>query len=228
MRQVDRVTAASVLGLSPDSLDELVGAGLLAARRACTGDLLFRPADLEAFAERNRRRPTGPVDLAGRPAGAGRPVGATPGTLDVGELLEVLSRRAESMALRMLRMYVAAFPEAAAWDTPRQLRFVAATRDRLAAILDVAAAGPAPGDELSRDLGSVGAAAAESGASLPELLAQLRMSRDLVVHNAVDIVERDGRPGGFALSLLLTRLLAATDRLADAVAAGYWEAMPPS
>lgn len=221
MRQVDRAAASSTLGLSPAALEELVAAGYLPAVRACTGELLFRAADLETFAGRNAGRHAELVDLTARTAAAA----GDRGELGAGELVEMLGRRVEPMALRMLRMFAAAFPEAGAWDTAEQLRFVAATRDRFAAILDVAAAGTGPTEELSRDLGTIGAAAAGSGGSLPELLVLLRMSRDLVVQNAVDIVERDGRRGGFALSLLLTRILPAMDRLGDALAAGYWEAL---
>ena len=62
-------------------------------------------------------------------------------------------------------------------------------------------------------------------ASLPQLLLVLRISRDLVVQTAVEVAEERGRHWGLALSLLLTRVLPAMDRLTDAIAAGYWAAV---
>jgi hypothetical protein len=59
----------------------------------------------------------------------------------------------------------------------------------------------------------------------------LRISRDLVVQNAVDLAQRAGRHGTVALSLLpllLTRIVATMDHMSDALAAGYWETMLPS
>ena len=53
----------------------------------------------------------------------------------------------------------------------------------------------------------------------------LRISRDLVVQTAVEVAEERGRHWGLALSLLLTRVLPALDRLTDAVARGYWAAV---
>jgi PAS domain S-box-containing protein len=52
----------------------------------------------------------------------------------------------------------------------------------------------------------------------------LRISRDLVVQTAIELSESGGRHAGLALSLVLTRILPAMDRLTDALAQGYWEA----
>jgi PAS domain S-box-containing protein len=60
---------------------------------------------------------------------------------------------------------------------------------------------------------------------LPRLLVILRMSRDLVVQTAVELAEGRGRHWGLSLSLLLTRVLPAMDRLTDALAQGYWAAI---
>jgi hypothetical protein len=51
------------------------------------------------------------------------------------------------------------------------------------------------------------------------------MSRDLVVQNAVELAGDGERHGGFALSLLLTRILPAMDRISDALTEGYWETL---
>jgi PAS domain S-box-containing protein len=53
----------------------------------------------------------------------------------------------------------------------------------------------------------------------------LRISRDLVVQTAVELAEERGGRWGLALSLLLTRVLPAMDRLTDALAQGYWSAV---
>src|SRR6202022_3436260 len=51
------------------------------------------------------------------------------------------------------------------------------------------------------------------------------ISRDLVVQTAVELAEERSRHWGLALSLLLTRVLPAMDRLTDSLAQGYWAAM---
>src|SRR5206468_4580529 len=79
-------------------------------------------------------------------------------------------------------------------------------------------------DALVGDLEEVGATAAWADAPLPELLVVLRISRDLVVQTAVELAEERGRHWGLALSLLLTRVLPAMDRLTDSLAQGYWNA----
>ena len=71
----------------------------------------------------------------------------------------------------------------------------------------------------------MGANAAWSGSPLPQLLVILRISRDLVVQTAVELAEERGSHWGLALSLLLTRVLPAMDRLTDAIAQGYWSAI---
>ena len=224
---LDPAAAASLLSISPAALEELVDAGWLRARRSCMGGLLLRRTEVEAFAARNRAPERTVVDLTAAGPVPG-PVADAAGDLTPEELFQLLGRRVEPMALRMLRMFAVVFPEAEDWPAERQQRFVTQTRARFEAILGVAAAGSGPTDSLYRDLEHIGAAAAHTDAALPQLLVVLRMSRDLVVQNAVDIVEHEGRHGGFALSLLLTRVLPAMDRLGDALAAGYWEAMLPS
>ena len=221
---VDVTAAASMLSLDPGTLEDLVHAGFLRGRRTCMGDLLIRRAEVEAFVSRNRSADRAVVDLTTGFQAAPEPAG----DLTPEELFDLLAQRVEPMALRMLRMFSVVFPEAEDWPVERQQRFVDRTRGRFEAILGVAAAGAGPTDSLYRDLEHIGAAAAHTDAALPQLLVVLRMSRDLVVQNAVDIVEHEGRHGGFALSLLLTRVLPAMDRLGDALAAGYWEATLPS
>jgi PAS domain S-box-containing protein len=127
------------------------------------------------------------------------------------------------MARRAFDIFQTVFPEAAAWAEPERARFVDQAQRRFEAILAVTAHGEAV--DLAHELQQVGAAAAWSGSSLPQLLVVLRISRDLVVQTAVELAEERGRHWGLALSLLLTRILPAIDRLTDAVAQGYWEAI---
>ncbi|MGH9061039.1 MAG: ATP-binding protein, partial [Acidimicrobiales bacterium] len=96
---------------------------------------------------------------------------------------------------------------------------------RFEAILAVTGQGSDVDDALVGDLEAVGAQAAWSGSPLPQLLVLLRISRDLVVQTAVELAEGRGRSSGLALSLLLTRILPAMDRLTDSLARGYWDAL---
>src|SRR6202022_1330209 len=80
-------------------------------------------------------------------------------------------------------------------------------------------------EALVGDLQEVGASAASAGSPLPQLLGILRISRELVVQTAVELAEERSRHWGLALSLLLTRVLPAMDRLTDALAQGYWAAV---
>jgi hypothetical protein len=120
------------------------------------------------------------------------------------------------------------FPEAGRWPVDKQGEFVQQAKGRLEAILAVTELGSEVDGVLYEELHGIGADAARSGTPLPQLLVLLRMSRDLVVQNAVELAESGGRHGGYALSLLLTRILPAMDRLGDALAQGYWDAVSNS
>jgi PAS domain S-box-containing protein len=89
----------------------------------------------------------------------------------------------------------------------------------------VASPGSQVDPALVDELAEVGADAARDGTPLPEVLLILRISRDLVVQTAVEVAEERGRRWGLALSLVLTRVLPALDRLVDAIARGYWLAV---
>src|SRR5437867_2222899 len=93
------------------------------------------------------------------------------------------------------------------------------------AMVGVTGQGAEVDEALVGDLQDVGAGAAWAGSPLPQLLVILRISRDLVVQTAVELAEERGRHWGLALSLLLTRVLPAMDRLTDAIAQGYWSAI---
>jgi hypothetical protein len=213
--QLDTATAAAQVSLSPAALESLVSAGYLEATWAPGQGLRFRPADLEAFVARN----------SGHGLGALRPAPAGP-DLDPQELVAALDERAGHMALRMLKMYATVFPQAGGWPVERQGLFVRRTKERFEAIMAVAL-GEHFDEELLVELSRIGARSARAGVELPQVLLLLRISRDLVVQNAIEIAGSAERPGSFALSLLLTRILPAMDRLGDALTAGYWEAIFP-
>ncbi|MGH9036606.1 MAG: PAS domain S-box protein, partial [Acidimicrobiia bacterium] len=144
---------------------------------------------------------------------------------DAKELLDVLASRSDEMALRAYDIFAAAVPETALWTDEDRHRFVDQSRKRFEAILAVTGSGEHVDESLVGDLKEVGASAAWAGSPLPQLLVVLRISRDLVVQSAVAIAEEGGRRWGLALSLLLTRVLPAMDRLTDALAQGYWSAV---
>jgi PAS domain S-box-containing protein len=205
--------AAALLDLTPEAVSSLVTAGYL-ARTGADGEPRFALGDLKAFVARNADDGSG----IAWPAEDGEGV-------DPLALLEALDGRSDEMARRAYTTYCAAFPDAAGWPMNEQVRFIDQARKRFEAILAVTGQGEEVDESLVADLQEVGASAAWSGSSLPELLVILRISRDLVVQTAVEVAEERGRHWGLALSLLLNRVLPAMDRLTDSVAQGYWAAI---
>jgi PAS domain S-box-containing protein len=175
-------------------------------------DPLFALSDLKAFTARNA---PGADDIS---------FGMDEAP-DTKELLDVLASRSDEMALRAYDIFAAAVPETALWTVEERHRFIDQSRKRFEAILAVTGQGAHVDEALVADLKEVGASAAWAGSPLPQLLVVLRISRDLVVQSAVTIAEEGGRRWGLALSLLLTRVLPAMDRLTDALAQGYWSAV---
>ncbi|MEY2454652.1 MAG: two-component system, OmpR family, sensor histidine kinase MtrB [Acidimicrobiaceae bacterium] len=205
--------AAGILSLPVESVVALVGAGYLNTTSSSEGPR-FALGDLKAFLARNAGGdPT--VDLAD----------VSLDDLDPQSLLDALDGRSEDMARRALDLLVTVFPEAGRWSLGQQARFIEEAQARFEAILAVASMGDEVDEELADDLAAVGADAARSMSPLPEVLLVLRISRDLVVQTAVEVAEERGSHWGLALSLLLTRVLPALDRLTDAVARGYWAAV---
>ena len=208
---LDLAAAASYLALDPPSVRALVTSGYLKPVDA-SGEPTFAMADVKAFLARNADN------------GSGNLFAEEEDTGDPQVLLDALDGRSDEMARRAFDIFAAAFPETRAWSLSEQARFVEQARNRFEAILAVTGQGSAVDEALVGDLQDVGAAAAWAGSPLPHLLAILRISRDLVVQTAVELAEQRGRHWGLALSLLLTRVLPAMDRLTDAIAQGYWAA----
>ena len=203
--------AASLLDLTSEGVNALVQAGYLPATTDDPGSLRFAIGDLKAFVARNAD------------SGAGNLFDTEGGPADPQALLAALDGRSEEMARRAFDIFATAFPEASSWGEPERQRFIEQARNRFEAILAVTGQGEEVDEALVGDLEEVGATAASTGSPLPQLLVVLRISRDLVVQTAVEVAEERGRHWGLALSLLLTRVLPAMDRLIDAVARGYWQ-----
>ena len=205
--------AAAYLNVTADAVSALLAAGFLEATDEGADGPLLPLVDVKAFLARNADN------------GAGNLVVIDPEGADPEALLAALDGRSEEMARRAFDIFSAVFPEASSWSLRHQARFVEQAKGRFEAILAVTGQGAEVDEALVDDLQEVGAAAAWDGSPLPQLLVVLRISRDLVVQTAVELAEERGGHWGLALSLLLTRVLPAMDRLTDALAQGYWAAM---
>ena len=228
---LDLLSVAATLGLPAAAVEALATGGYLASRRDSGGQVRFAPTDVKAFLARNADNGSGAglLDQVLRPVQpAPDRTGPAQDDMQPEELLGLLDERAEQMARRVLRMVVTIYPEAAAWTDRQKWRFVQRTKSRFEAVLAVIALGTSAEESLFEDLKEIGASAARSSTDLRELLVLLRMSRDLVVQNAVELADTGSRPSGYALSLLLTRILPAMDRIGDAITSGYWEALSAS
>jgi PAS domain S-box-containing protein len=205
--------AAQMLQLSVEAVEALVGAGYLATAGAGPKGPEFPISDLKAFVARNADN------------GSGNLFSIEPSSVDPQDLLDALDGKSEEMARRALDIFTTVFPEASSWSMKEQARFIEQAKGRFEAILAVTGQGAEVDEALVGDLQDVGAGAAWSGSPLPQLMVILRISRDLVVQTAVELAEERGSHWGLALSLLLTRVLPAMDRLTDAIAQGYWSAI---
>lgn len=206
--------AAEYLNLPIEAVQALVGAGYLGPALN-GGEARLPVVDLKAFLARNAENGAGGLIALEADGSAADPQA----------LLDLLDRRADEMARRAFEIFASVFPEASGWSISDQARFIEQAKSRFEAILAVTGLGADVDEALVGDLQEVGAAAAWEGSPLPQLLVILRISRDLVVQTAVELAEERGRHWGMALSLLLTRVLPAMDRLTDALAQGYWAAI---
>lgn len=215
------VEAGAVLGLPPDVVRALADAGYLPATLH-QGVPRFALGDLKAFHARAAMEPA-PWSRSGGIDGLDEVE-----ALGADDLVQLLDGRVDDMAWRTLHLLQSVLPAAETWGPDQVERFIADARDRIAAILAVCASGPGGDTDLDavvRDLAEIGADAAHHGVPLPGVLVALRTSRDLLVQAAVEVAEERGRRWGLALAIALTRVIPAIDRLSDAVARGYWEAV---
>ena len=213
-RLVTLEQAAEMLQLPADAVRALLGAGYLAASGDGGDDPEFAMGDVKAYLARNADNGSGNLlDALERE------------NVDPQVLLDALDGKSEEMARRAFEIFSSVFPESSGWSITEQGRFIDQAKARFEAILAVTGQGAEVDEALVGDLQDVGASAAWAGSPLPQLLVVLRISRDLVVQTAVELAEERGRHWGLALSLLLTRVLPAMDRLTDSLAQGYWAAM---
>jgi len=212
-RLLDLAEAAEFLRVTPEAVLALASAGYVIPAHEGPDGPVFAVSDLKGFVARNSEAGSEELFLSQHD------------TADPQALLEALDSRSEEMARRALEIFEAAFPDASEWTLRERARFIEQARKRFEAILAVTGQGEEVDEALVGDLQDVGASAAWAGSPLPQLLVVLRISRDLVVQTSVEIAEERGRHWGLALSLLLTRVLPAMDRLTDALAQGYWAAI---
>src|SRR3954468_15396300 len=205
--------AATMLQLSIEAVEALVGGGYLLPAGHGPNGPEFPITDLKAFLARNADNGSGNLFLF------------EAGSVDPQDLLDALDGKSDEMARRAFDIFSTVFPEASTWTISEQAKFIEQAKGRFEAILAVTGQGAEVDEALVGDLQEVGANAAWSGSPLPQLLVILRISRDLVVQTAVELAEERGSHWGLALSLLLTRVLPAMDRLTDAIAQGYWSAI---
>jgi PAS domain S-box-containing protein len=211
--------AAALLQLPVGAVEDLVASGyLLPAGEGPDGPEFLR-GDMKAFLARNADNGSGNLTIFDPDTAEDFD------SVDPHELLDALDGRSEEMARRAFEIFSSAFPEAARWSLSDRASFIEQARGRFEAILAVTGQGAEVDEALVDDLNEVGASAAWAGSPLPQLLVILRISRDLVVQTAVELAEERGKHWGLALSLLLTRILPAMDRLTDALAQGYWAAI---
>lgn len=217
-RTLSGAEAGAVLGLPADVVRVLADAGYLQATLR-NGIPRFAMDELKAFQARTGQgTATAPEqwDLA-----------VELDAIAPDDLLALLDGETDRIAARMLELLQTALPESRDWTDDQRERFLVEAKARIEAILAVCARGPdaAAVDALAGDLAEIGADAAHHGVPLPGVLVAVRVSRDLMVQSAVEAAERRGRRWGLALAVALTRVLPAVDRLSDAVARGYWDAV---
>jgi PAS domain S-box-containing protein len=208
-RVIDLREAAAMLAISAEGVQALARAHYLAPVAGRSDQ--FAIGDVKALRARLGDATEGDVFSDDR------------AEVDPSDLIAALDGKADDMACRTFDIFQQALPDAADWSDRARTRFVEDARLRFEAILAITEHGA--DDELIDELHEVGAVAAWSGSPLPELLLMLRISRDLVVQTAVELAEERGRHWGLALSLVLTRVLPAVDRMVDAIGQGYWEAI---
>lgn len=146
--------------------------------------------------------------------------------VDLTVLVALLNEQSGDMAARAYISLCRVYEPASSWTIEQRARFIDQTSARFEAIFAMVMAGD--DIDLAGELSDVGAVAAASGSSLPELLATLRISRDLIVDSAVELLEMSPQQWAEAFPALVARILPTIDRLTDAISRGYWAALMSS
>lgn len=142
--------------------------------------------------------------------------------VDISALTRQLDERIGAFANGALQIYVQVVPEAADWSGKQQKLFTDQAVARFAAMLAVVEQGNVIDDELVNDLRDVGKSTALANASLSQLLVVLRISRDMLIANAIDVLKDDSEDASSTIALFLERLIPAVDSMVDAITVGYW------
>jgi PAS domain S-box-containing protein len=212
---LNAVEAGEVLGLPADVVRVLADAGYLRPSSVHGVTPRFALNDLKAFQAR--------VDDQSA-TGSAAVWGASVDEDLEGAILDAVRAQVPRMARRTFELFAATVPGVPT-EGERRERFESEAAERIEAIIEVCARGPVGAEPLVDDLAGIGADAARAGVPLPGVLVALRTTRDLVVQTAVAVAEQRGRHWGLALTVVLTRVLPSIDRLSDAIARGYWEAV---
>ncbi len=200
--------AARWLKLDEGAVRSLIEGGYFKS----TGDNIAL-LDVKAFLARNAD------------GGVGSAIGVAAAATDPQALLDALDARTDELATQAYDRFTHEIPEAMNWSPRQRDTFLQQAKGRFGAILAVMGQGSEVDAALQRDLEEVGANAAWAGSSLPHLLIVLRISRDLLLQTAMRLSdEREGRLNA-SLAAFAARMLPAIDRLTDALANGYWNAM---
>lgn len=144
------------------------------------------------------------------------------GTADVESLISALDERLEDLAARACDVFGRIVPETQKWSEAQRQSFLDQARGRFGAILAVMEHGVEVDEAIRLDLQEVGANAAVTGASLPQLLIALRISRDVLLQAAMRLSEEDSDRWKPVLPAFSQRMLPAVDRLTDAITMGFW------
>jgi PAS domain S-box-containing protein len=143
---------------------------------------------------------------------------------DIEGLIGALDDRVDDLAKRACDIFCKIVPETQKWTPAQRNTFLEQARGRFSAVLAIMEHGVDVDEAIRMDLQEVGANAAHTGSSLPQLLIALRISRDVLLQAAMRISEEDADRWKPVLLTFSQRMLPAVDRLTDAITMGYWNA----
>jgi PAS domain S-box-containing protein len=154
------------------------------------------------------------------------PAGGSPSSksADIEGLIETLEERIDDLAKRACDIFCRIVPETQKWSDAQRRTFLDQAKGRFSAVLAIMEHGVDVDEAIRADLQEVGAHAATGGASLPQLLIALRISRDVLLQAAMRVSEEDSDRWKPVLLTFSQRMLPAVDRLTDSITMGFWNA----
>lgn len=140
---------------------------------------------------------------------------------EITSVVRALDQRIPELGKAAYALFAHSVPEAGRWSDQQKASFVGQARGRFSAMLAIVDQGTTVDEALISDLEDVGSTTALSHASLTQLLTVLRISRDILLANAIHfaMAEKDGEG---IVSSFSERLLPAVDGMIDAISTGYW------